>query len=254
MNESNTKIELITSTREDLFDISRRLAKAIEPQFLHDAANPVFVAVAGSMDSGKKIIADAMREELLGSTSLCTFKGVKGYDEYWTGNVQGKAVELTYIDAAWRSNYYIRELNRLPHERLEDLFLKQRKTGGISLIQNREMKEKTEKAGVDIWVENKYGQLVFSWPGRKAKESVLSEAFNTANEKRWQDTGYNPWVRYVEIEAVDPRLVASAVFQEALQELSAAAKEVADILARSKEGKLCLPERPYCNHKLRPLN
>ena len=142
MSESNVKIELITSSREDLFDISRRLAQAIEPQFLHDAANPVFVAVNGSLESGKKIISDALREELLGSTSLCSFKGRNGYDEYWTGTVQGKAVEMDYIDAAYRSNYHIRALNYLSHNQLEYIFLKQRETGGITVIQNRETPEK----------------------------------------------------------------------------------------------------------------
>lgn len=228
------KVSLVTTTRADMFDVSRKLFNVLDHEFLVEKDKPVVIGVSGSIRSGKKIVADAMRAELLGSTALS--RGREGRDEFWAGEFYGRPVEFDYIDIAFAIGYQTPELNNFDYIERRDAFLRQRKHGGITVIQNNENRE---RIGLDIWVESRnHGFLYTGSEGRKAGHSGLAAAFNSA-------ASTSTWTRYLEIEVMDERLLASGRFMMAVAELSVSAARLASRLLDSQP----LPDRPYFDRR-----
>lgn len=66
MSKIENTYGVFTLERQDLVDLSRRIAQCIPAEFLKDRYNPVIIAVDGSYNCGKKIVADYGREAFLG--------------------------------------------------------------------------------------------------------------------------------------------------------------------------------------------
>ena len=252
------KISLITTTRDDLFDVSHAVAQAIDPAFYQDRDNPVVLGVRGSFKSGKKIVTDAVREKLLGSTALCHFQGVPGIDEYWFGKPQRSVLEVDYMDTMYARGFHHKSLDAVDGLVREDAFFQQRKFGGITLIQN---KEQSPRDGINIWVESAFGLPVNREEKPRARHGDLAMAFRCAiafdtEAKRFaadrsechamQSQLDKEWVRYVEIEVHDARLKNSSKFQAGMGAIAASAHQVSQALTARTSGIVKpLPLRPY---------
>lgn len=214
------KAELILRSRREMFYMARTLASALPTEVLHDDAGPLLVSVRGSLGCGKKIIADAMREYLTGTTAMSGLKNIsgrEGYDEYWLGVVRGKEVELAYIDAAWLSGYSDDfNLSSFGAHMVRQQFMWQRKKPGVAFVHN-DFSLGVGMGGtkrIAVWVEQA-GVSNVDGPDRVQK-SKLAVAFEQA---RLQDPD-NKWLRYVEVNVDDDRLLKSPKFCDAMQKLT----------------------------------
>ncbi len=194
--------------------MSRLLAAGLSPDVMADKHDPLVISVRGSIGSGKKIIPDAMREYFLGTTALGETTGRPGYDEFWRGQVRGQQVEFAYIDAAWQSGYSHPELASPYIHHVRETFMSMREHGGIAFVHNDYTLGLNRGAGMEIWVE-KQGVPNPDGNRPRAYESPLSAAFRTANSK----DNENDWIRYVEIEVADKRLLDSPKFGDVIDKL-----------------------------------
>lgn len=212
------KAELILRSRREVFYMARLLASALPNEALHDDNEPLLVSVRGSLGCGKKIIADAMREYLTGTTAMSGLKNIsgrEGYDEYWLGVVRGKEIELSYIDAAWLSGYSDDfNLSSFGAHMVRQQFMWQRDKPGVAFVHNDFSLEIENKKRLAVWVE-KAGAANVDGPDRVGK-SKLAVAFEKA---RLEDPD-NQWLRYVEVNVNDERLLKSPKFCDAVQKLT----------------------------------
>lgn len=195
------EISLVTATRSDLFKLSAALVLGIELEFLQDRERPVLVSVRGSFAGGKKIFPDAAHRVLLSSSGDYAFRGVKEWDEYWTGTVNGKKTEVSFIN--------INKTNGFSDKTLDDIwsqgcliksFLRLRRSGGVAFIHNsNEFGE--DEAGIDI-------RLIA--PRLSFLEAAAGQPERAVCAK---------WARRVEIRVKDSRLLGSAKFQQALRDI-----------------------------------
>lgn len=214
------KAELILRSRREMFYMARTLASALPNEALHDESRPLLVSVRGSLGCGKKIIADAMREYLTGTTAMSGLKNIsgrEGYDEYWLGIVRGKEVELAYIDAAWLGGYSddFNLASFSPHM-VRQQFMWQRTKPGVAFVHNDfslGMGMSSTKR-LAVWVEQA-GVSNVDGPDR-VQQSKLAVAFENA---RLQDPD-NQWLRYVEVNVDDDRLLNSPKFCDAMKKLT----------------------------------
>ena len=203
-------IKLLTAEKEHLFALTRLLVSAIDPAFLHDKDNPVTVSVRGSFGSGKKIIPDAAREELLKDKP--SFQGVKEFDEFWSGKKDDRPLEVDFINVAWggwsfhKSYGFGREIAKN--------FLKERKAGGITFIHNDDNFGERE-AGIDIVLESQADKPV-TYDSQYKFKGEKGELQDTFNRLVRQDN----WARYIQITVRDERLLNSPSFRAALDALS----------------------------------
>lgn len=212
--ENRQKIAIITQSRAEIFFMARLLAAGLTPDVMADKHDPLLVSVRGSIGSGKKIIPDAMREYFLGTTALGEVTGRPGYDEFWRGQVRGQQVEFAYIDAAWQSGYSNPEFVSPYIHHVREAFMATREHGGIAFVHNDYTLGINRSAGLDIWME-KQGQPNPDGERPRAHDGPLQKEFRTANKKDPE----NDWVRYIEIEVADKRLLASPKFGDVLDKL-----------------------------------
>ncbi len=237
------KLSLITTTREDLFDISHVLGDALSSVEMDNPKRPVIVSVEGSTDSGKKIFFDGMRRMLLGTGSPVKFNGMFGVDEYWNGEkADQKKIEIDFVDAAWRQcyphMYHVKSLqkqrprNAGGEEFMTDFFA-ERKLGGLTVVQNSDIWIPFDMA---VWVEKEKHRQPFRGDvgARLTKDNELTPAFEAALKK-------SAWARLVEIEVPDGSLAGNAKIQEAVMTLTKAVAQVRQALQDDTE----VPSRPY---------
>lgn len=208
------KIALITTSRDHLVYISRLLAAGMSPDVMSDKENPLLISVRGSLGCGKKIIPDGMREYLMGSTALGEITGRPGYDEFWRGQIRGQKVEISYLDAAWLSGYSHEEFASPYIEHVREAFMDTREHGGIAFVHNDYTLDINRRAGLDVWIE-KQGVYSPDHSRSRAQQSPLAEAFKKANE----NAPDNDWIRYIELEVGDKRLLESPKFNDVLDKL-----------------------------------
>ena len=203
--------QFITVSRADLFALTQRIFESVNDDVLRDARNPLVVGVNGTMESGKKIIADAAVEYLFDKDTALR-EGFAGRDEYWTGLRGGRMFEIDYIDTAYqdREGYSpFLQHDRIPADRdLREtqrygekiyLFLRQRAEGGITFLQNAH--QEMPQPGLSFFIERSRGRIV----------KYL--------EPRWLDTPLSlrtefqllsnrvSWSRFVTIDVRDERLL-----------------------------------------------
>ncbi|MDE1151029.1 MAG: hypothetical protein PW788_00700 [Micavibrio sp.] len=187
------RLSFLTTTREQLVDVSRKLAAGLNAALLDDATAPVMVAIDGTFKSGKSIVPDVVREELLGPQAA--FNGERNRQESWIGEINGKPVEICFINAGSR--------DPAP-------FLQERTAGGITFVHN-DLRHEAGATGMEIWLESPH-----SMRAQRAYKTPFSETFADMSMK--ED---NEWLRYIEIKVTDPRLVLSRDFQLALKTIAA---------------------------------
>jgi hypothetical protein len=254
-----TAVELVVTTRDDMFDICRALAHALDPAALDDPAAPVVVSVNGTYESGKKIVMDAMRE-VVGDGYRMHFFGNEGFDEHYrTHSLQGR--EIFFMDLAYTKGYKRRgfdyELNEMKKQ--EDL-LRLRRRGGLTVLQN------TSKpaAGMQVWVEKPPNLLdpTQSWRWGTVGETAvrnpykipqldkhsLAGVFKAATRNKrpvWRWKKPPDWLRRVRIDIDDPRIFDTPAMQATLARLRDAAYDVQVALLHHKKHVNHLPVRPY---------
>ena len=203
--------QFLTVTRDDLFDLTRRIFSAVNDDTLRDPQRPLLVGVNGTMESGKKIIADAAVEYMY-EEGTAVREGHNGRDEYCTGLRNGRFLEIDYIDTAYqdREEYSPRlQHNRLPRDadRQETqrygekiyLFLRQRSEGGITFLQNAHIE--MPQPGLSIFIEKSRGRAVkYLEPRWLDTPLPLRYEFQSLANK-------NFWTRFVTIDVRDERLL-----------------------------------------------
>lgn len=219
------KITLVTTSRQDMVDITHTLAKALDLKLMQDPETPVVMSLNGSMESGKAIFSDEMYTALFGKPF------VSDRAKFEVQEVDGRKVEFDYIDIAF-NNYQspVTGLGQGSYEEREKAFFDQRKDGGISIVQNM---RKPEKADIGIWVEKNNGYQMYQYQlgpehgSRLGERNALSGVFEHAARLYPDKPQDRSWVRYVEIDIRDRRLLDSPKFQEAVEFLTQASQEVA---------------------------
>lgn len=217
----------MTVERGNLFDLTRILFSRLPDSVFLAAEKPLVVTVNGSLASGKKIITDAALP-LLFDADGAAMSGKSGYDEYWRGPRKGRDVELHYIDAAYaeaedyspalqtqfaqmkrnapRWSFLFSESATDYARRLADCFMTQRTKPGMTVMQNSVPQHGID-AGLSIFIENANNATPVSYNPPRFQSQPLSfrDDFRRACSRA-------SWVRYVEVELRDPRLLADAEF------------------------------------------
>jgi hypothetical protein len=214
--------QFLTMERDHLFDLTRRLFAAVNPDVLRDAQSPLTVGVNGMLSTGKKIISDAALDVFMDAENR-VMEGKAGYDEYWTGTRAGAAVEIDYIDMAYpyRAEYSPRvgpptpQCGRFPSRPAGDdrqekmkVFMGWRQHGGVTFLQNAH--DDMPDTGMSIFIERPRGSLV-NYSGARHVDTPLAlrDMFRSVGEKA-------PWVRFVEVNVRDERLLADENFMRNL--------------------------------------
>lgn len=219
------KICLVTTTRNDLFDIAHLLSATVIAAFPRTKADSLVVALRGSHRAGKSIFADTLRRDIWGEIRKCTDVVAGDNDMYLTREFNKTKIEYNYIDIANRMDFVIPAINCLPYEMREQAFMKQRKHKGISIIQNK--KEDTD-CDISVWVEKPDGEIVcydrFGYAERDIMNAEKTCRVPNSNHitafKKAMGLNYE-WARYVEIK-LDPQLVErSPKIQKILTRLNA---------------------------------
>jgi hypothetical protein len=204
----------LTASREDLFAMTRLLCAALTAVPPRDGG--LLVGVNGSMNAGKKIVADTMAETLF-DPDTAAMTGKAGYDEYWRGLRGGEAFELDYIDMAYpyRADYsaqiaFTRPCGRGVDNTMEykfDDFLLQRRAPGLTVVQNAAAFN--ERTALSVYIEDFFVQnpLGYNVPRLHGTPPSLKRAFMYAR-------GQDSWARLVEIDVRDPVLLNDPAFNE----------------------------------------
>lgn len=242
----------ITTTRDDLVAISRIMAEAMNPAWLTDKERPFLISVDGSFRSGKSIFKDVIREKTFEDHST-GFKGFPDMDEYWISHIDGKNIEIDYMDAAWHNDYFNPRLDtasgcsqKMSDKKKLKRFMEARKHGGISIVQNCNM---PKKADIQIFVESRYDRrdTASSEPtvGLRRVPPALKDLHDATHEVLY-DTAH--WVRYVEITLKDGRVLNDMHFVSVIADFTHAANDRARQFATQYTG----PQNPE-NSKIRPI-
>lgn len=234
------KVQLLTTDREHLFDISRCFADAMGAIAPQDGAKAAIMTVRGSIDAGKRIFFDVLRDRLLGSTALCGFSGRDGHDEFWAREINGRVFEVDYIDVGWingmAKNDFATPLLQKSNSfhMLRDDFLGLRRNCGVTVMQNMQIAD----AAIDVWVERPFFMAVPNCGGELyAEKTPLGKAFAHARGAKWgQPDPFNPWVRFLEVSVNDDRLLSSPSFMAALDGMKAASDEICATVLSKKYG------------------
>lgn len=238
-------VELITTTRDDLVDISRLLARALDPDLLRMDGQPIVFAVNGSHSSGKKIFPDIISEEVIGEREMI-FSGRKGFDEFYFDPSE-EGLQVSYIDLAYGYGYETESLRKPGLESaasLMDAFMKVGgRHGGLSLMQNN----RHDLPAANVWLEdglrdptkNPLGIAELGQAGSEDITEAFSAARNSIEDRKW--------VRRVRLDITDPRLLQSPGMQYAIETLTQQANEVRHLLVEQKVAASDLPARPYAS-------
>lgn len=195
-------LSFVTTTREDLFAVSRILMNAIEPQVLFDKNHPLIISIDGCQNSGKSILIDTLRDEMFDNKDDVRFKGKADYDESWKGAINGRPSEISFMNAQWLSIHTpwghapLRKISQA--DELENTFLSLREHGGISVLQNKIDGFEDPRVHIDIQV-TKY-----------ARDHKL--------EKPLQDAKYanvrNSYPRHITIHVKNETVVTRDLFEQ----------------------------------------
>jgi hypothetical protein len=222
-------IQRITHTRDELVSLTAQLFGAIDNSFLADRTKPLIVAVNGSYGSGKKIIPDIARLELLGRSAR-QYRGRANHDEYWFGKRSGLPVEVDFVnmhigdfkrkfcsrvpDSVWE-----KQSKHLTRSTILREFMKERKRGGLTFIHNHIYFE--QPADIEIYLEDPHHFQVFRHQQEDRLKNFpgLQMYFNDAvEEQRSSHPDEDCWIRYIEIAINNEDLVQSGKFKRVLEQ------------------------------------
>lgn len=221
---SDVVFKAVTTTREDIIAIAQVMARAIQPEVFFDRDRPLVISVNGSLRCGKALIKDTLLDTLFDENSVHAREMRPGYDEYHTGTIGGRKVDLHYIDAAYSEGFFHDALNLLPFGMLEDTFLEYSARGGIAVIQNHS----TLGAGdISVWMEGQSSRTEnmrilggYDRKSERPENKDLAEQFKRAHDRIKAADGTS-WTRYVEVSLHDERLRANTTLVQNLRTLFA---------------------------------
>jgi len=181
------RLALVTTTEAQLADIGRLIASSLAP-LVQPGEAPVLISIGGTYKSGQGIVPEAIRETLLGTETV--LHGSRHQAEVWKNESGGAGIEVSLVNAS--------QQDPVP-------FLRQPHQPGIIFIQNDVRHD--VKTGFEITIESPESSL--------AKRAPLSGM----DDKFAAEAG-NPWLRYVEIKASEPRLLLQSSFRQGLQQIA----------------------------------
>jgi hypothetical protein len=150
---------VFTIARQDIVDLSRAIARCIPSSFMTDRAAPVRIAVQGSYQSGKKIVADYGRSEIFGiadeklkfggdaahknilasafnAKAALTSYGHDEHDEYVYGPCGEDMREVSFMNLAWLAGFSKAIPRKVSDADKLAAHLAQRSHGGIAYLHN----------------------------------------------------------------------------------------------------------------------
>jgi len=150
---------VFTIARQDIIDLSRAIARCIPSNFMTERGTPVRIAVQGSYQSGKKIVADYGRSEIFGigderlkfggdaahaniitsafnAQSALTSYGHDEHDEYVYGACGEQMYEVSFINLAWVGGFSKAIPQKSSDADKLAAHLAQRSYGGIAYLHN----------------------------------------------------------------------------------------------------------------------
>lgn len=237
--------------RQDLVDLSKRIAQCVPKDFLCDKEKPVIIAVDGTFGCGKKIFADYGRDGLLGINGSkldfsldykmeplrlkklkkilkrhgdkpeegekylyradVLYRGNKDFDEYVRRLVDGHGLEVSFINLAWCGRYSFDCED--DEESHMSKHLQVRKNGGLVYVHNCE--EQGFKPDIEICLESKSGTIHVNGHARRCPDvgSVLSLAMGQAAADHYYD-----WGRYVGVKVNNPSIDQDGAFSRMLRQ------------------------------------
>lgn len=233
-----TAYAVFTISRDDIVALSRAIARVIPQNFMNDPDRPVQIGVSGSIRSGKKIVADFGRAQILGisgdnlgfakqkkflpeadlrdifNTRSYVAAGQKEYDEFVLGKCKGDIVEVSFINMSWRCGYsfpYYKSAKRRAYSDIERVaalregFKAYREYGGVSYVHNAQacgfdfdLAVRIEDECIQRKIQDK--KLGIGLMQDCYIADILSH-FSTA--EHWDED----WLRYVEVEIPNQRLL-----------------------------------------------
>ncbi|MAH04512.1 MAG: hypothetical protein CL561_03030 [Alphaproteobacteria bacterium] len=241
---------VFTISRDDLIALSRGIARAVPHNFLMHKDRPVKIGVSGTIRSGKKIVADYGRAEILGvagdtkDLAFAKHKKVKseddlrdifvahGYDaaglpehdEFVCGLHKGDVVEVSFMNMSWRCGYsfsYYKNANSHvynDHERvpaLYDGYLAHRDYGGIAYIHN------AAEMGIDFDVEVDVNDDVIS-QNQGDDLCFIPDLLWCFNQRAGWDKN---WLRYVEVRIPNEILAQQSGLNDKLKAMGFMSKD-----------------------------
>lgn len=223
-------LSVISTRREHLFRIAELLTLGLKSMIPDDPHASLTIAVNGEFDGGKKIFPDAARNYLFKTDigkieatgpEICraplpahiAFKGMPEFNEHWIGAVDGKMMELSFLNADWVSGSYDRcddSINFLSKAERAKAFPRCRTYPGLTFVHNS--RSFAQSSDIAIWLEGaetnahrqEYGSHLSD------KHEKLRTAFHKALHSNAE------WVRYVEITINNEDLLNNSVFLKAL--------------------------------------
>lgn len=197
MTNNTVEINLITVTRDDLFDLSHVLSQATKAVF-PDTRKSLNMSVRGSYSSGKSIIPEIIREDIFGEACDNNVSGLKDHDEYWVREINGETCEFDYFDLAWIS-YNRKELQKDVYAEREKASFALRQHPGITVIQN---KRNDNDVDINIWVEKVDGAIVGFDADDQASIRINGMCRLNASgfrQELMKAEKIDPWARYVSV-------------------------------------------------------
>jgi hypothetical protein len=224
---------VFTLERQDLVDLSRRIAECIPDGFLQDKDKPVVISVGGSYRCGKKIIADFGRAAILdvehddinfdrhyprpnifqkvANIARLWFddpskpvhviskgqdvrcRGTEQFDEYVSTGHEGHETEVSFINAAWNHGYVFGDEGN--GAACYEKHLAQRVAGGIAYIHNINLA--AVRPDIEITLESGAGSTCLGGKPRLCLD--VNRALKSCGEGDLF-TNFNEWSRFVTVQ------------------------------------------------------
>lgn len=204
----------VSTSRDHVVDVMRRLAGALPDTVLEDAKQPLVVALDGGINAGKSLIPYVFREVLFEGAAQ-DLKGRKEFDEIWTAQTpSGQQREVGFVNLVWPWMVYSESLKqdypagRKPQPQdVAEAFFEKRQAGGVTFVSHANRGDIA--SGVHISVV-KNGILRDLEKENSLKDKFIEVACKHSN---------GPWLRRIKIEVSDPRLLADKAFMQAVSDI-----------------------------------
>lgn len=229
----------ITVTRGDMVALTRRIIKSIPDHMLFNPKRPFIICVDGTIECGKKLVADIGRDTLFPGNEdffyarmtsddetavrdippslqhkkpekpLRNVHGRENYAEYASGNYKGKDLTVSFVNIAYGNS-------------MRTHVAKRPKTEGIVFAHNGPSIR--QNADIAIWMERDTSWLDLVCPEADDSHMTLdSPHFTDDLPAQFQHAVQNScaqWVRYVDITINNTALAKSEALPRTLQDMN----------------------------------
>lgn len=227
-------IGVFTITRQDIVDLSQRIAECIPKSFLNNPNKPITIAVNGNYGSGKKIFSDYGRSALLGAFNYeacfpldedeMNSIGIDGddatrlqcvghveFDEYVRADMDEQQYEVSFINMSWPSGYSA-GINILDDRSKYESHIEKRVYGGLSYVHNVFGDYIESDIEIRLEMEAFTARTDDGLQHCTDVTSVIEEAFEGRTDVLNAD-----WLRYVQVDVKNQELDKQAKLSEMLK-------------------------------------